>query len=73
MGLSLGPIWTVGALYRNLLNGTQPADVNGRILGRQTLYFWDKGKLDLAVATVDQALRLKIDAVLCSKRHHISI
>jgi DnaJ-domain-containing protein 1 len=63
-GFPWGPIWTVGALYRNLLNGTQPADVNAQILGRQALYFWDKGKLDLAAATADQALRLKIDATL---------
>lgn len=63
-GFPWGPIWTVGALYRNLLNGTQPADVNGQILGRQALYFWDKGKLDLAAATVDQALRLRLDATL---------
>ena len=63
-GFPWGPIWTIGALYRNLLNGTRPADVNGQILGRQALYFWDKGKPDLAAATVDQALGLKIEASL---------
>ena len=63
-GFPWGPIWTIGALYRNLLNGTQPADVNGQILGRQALYFWGKGKPDLAVAAVDQALGLKIEATL---------
>jgi hypothetical protein len=63
-GFPWGPIWTIGALYRNLLNGTQPADVNGQILGRQALYFWGKGKPDLAAAAVDQALSLKIEATL---------
>ena len=29
-GFPWGPIWTVGALYRILRNGTQPADVNGQ-------------------------------------------
>jgi hypothetical protein len=45
-----------------LVSGTQPADVNGQILGRQALYFWDRGKLDLAAATVDQALRFRVEA-----------
>jgi hypothetical protein len=51
------------------LGGAQPADVNAQILRRQTLYFWDKGKLDLAVAAVDQALRFEIAATL---RDHLS-
>jgi hypothetical protein len=59
-----GPIWTVAALYRNLLNGTQPADVNGQILGCQAVYFWGQGKPELAAATVDQALGLKMTAAL---------
>ena len=59
-----GPIWTIGALYRNLLNGTQPADVNGQILGHQALYFWNTGKPNLAAATVDQALEFKIAPTL---------
>lgn len=63
-GIPWGPILTIGALYRNLLNGTQPADANGEILGRQALYFWENGKPDLAAATLDQGLRLKIDATL---------
>jgi hypothetical protein len=68
-GFPWGPIWTIGALYRNLLSGTQPADVNAQILGRQTLYFWEKGKPDLAAAAVDQALRFKLAATL---REHLS-
>lgn len=63
-GFPWGPIWTVAALYRNLLNGTLPADVNGQILGSQALYFWDKGKPELAAATVNQALRLKVTETL---------
>jgi hypothetical protein len=68
-GFPWGPIWTIGALYRNLLSGTQSADVNAQILGRQALYFWDKGRSDLAATTVDQALRFKIAAAL---REHLS-
>jgi hypothetical protein len=56
-------------LYRNLLGGTQQADVNAQILGRQTLYFWDKGRPEFAAAAVDQALRFKITATL---REHLS-
>jgi hypothetical protein len=55
-GFPWGPIWTVGALYRNLLNGFYPADTNAQILGRQAIYFWEKDKLALANACVDQAL-----------------
>lgn len=68
-GFPWGPLWTLGALYRNLLNGTQPADVNAQILGRQALYFLEKGKPDLAAAAVYQALRLKISGTL---REHLS-
>jgi hypothetical protein len=68
-GFPWGPIWTIGALCTNLKSGTQPADVNAQILGRQTLYFWDKGRPDLAAAAVDQALRFKIAATL---REHLS-
>jgi hypothetical protein len=68
-GFPWGPIWTIGALYRNLLSGTQPADVNVQILGRQVLYFWDKGRFDLAAATVDQALCFNIASTL---REHLS-
>lgn len=59
-GFPWGPIWTLGALYRNLFAGTQPADANAQILRRQALYFWDEGNDDLAVAAVDQALQFKI-------------
>jgi hypothetical protein len=68
-GFPWGPFWTIGAVYRNLFSGTQPADVNAQILARQTLYFWDKGRNDLAAATVDQALRLNIAPAL---RQHLS-
>jgi hypothetical protein len=63
-GFPWGPIWTIGALSKNLSYGTQPADVNAQILGHQTVYFWDKGKLDLAAAAIEQALHFKIAASL---------
>lgn len=63
-GVPWGPIWTIGALYRNLMAGTQPADVNGQILGRQSLYFWQKGNADLAAATVDQAFHFELGPLL---------
>jgi hypothetical protein len=68
-GFPWGPIWTIRALYRNLLNGTQPPDASAQILGRQALFFWEKGKLELAAATVDQALRFESSATL---REHLS-
>jgi hypothetical protein len=68
-GFPWGPIWTIGALYRNVLGGTRPADVNAQILGRQALYFWEKGRPDLAAAAVNQALRFKISETL---REHLS-
>jgi len=64
VGLPWGPIWTAGALHRNLLNGTQPADVNGQILRSQALYFRDEGKPDLAAAVLNQALRLNTSATV---------
>jgi DnaJ domain len=63
-GFPWGPIWTIGALYRNMLNSTQPADVNGQILGHQALYFWNKGNPNLAAATIDQALGFKVAPTL---------
>jgi DnaJ-like protein len=68
-GFPWGPIWTIGALCTNLTGGTKPADVNAQILARQTLYFWDKGKSELAAAAVEQALRFKAAAAL---REHLS-
>jgi hypothetical protein len=61
-GVPWGPIWTVGAIYRNLVGGTQPADVNGQILARQALYFFEKGRPELAAAALNQALSLKLKA-----------
>jgi hypothetical protein len=55
---------TVAALYRNLLDGTQPADVNGQILGRQALYFLEKGEVALAIAALNQAFHLNIGVAL---------
>jgi DnaJ-domain-containing protein 1 len=57
-GFPWGPIFTIGALYRNLLGGKRPADANAQILGRQALHFWQQGNTSLALAAVDQGLRL---------------
>lgn len=63
-GFPWGPIWVVAILYRNLLGGNRPTDVNGEILARQAIYFWTRNEVDLARAAVNQALGLKTSAPL---------
>jgi hypothetical protein len=63
-GLPWGPIRTVSALYRNAMDGVQPAEENGELLGQQAIYFRDCGKPDLAAALVEQALAFEVSDAL---------
>jgi hypothetical protein len=55
-GLPWGPIWSIPALYWNMLGGKQPAINNFKILGRQALYFRSIGRPDIARAVALDAL-----------------
>ncbi len=51
-----GPLWAIPALVRNLLGGDQPVEANARMLLAQARAFLGKGDIDLARATIVQAL-----------------
>ena len=51
-----GPFWAIPALVRNLLGGDQPVEANARMLLAQARAFLGKGDVDLARATIVQAL-----------------
>ncbi len=55
-GFPFGPIYAIGALTKNLSNGTRPGNKNALILKQQALYFWSHGQRELAAAIIDQAL-----------------
>ena len=63
-GLPWGPIRTIGTLYRNALDGAQPAEENGELLGQQAIYFRHCGKSDLAATLVEQALHFDVSEAL---------
>jgi len=51
-----GPIWSLGALWNNLWGGEQPVEANARMLLSQARAFLGKGDIDLARATIAQAM-----------------
>ncbi len=57
-GFPWGPIYSVHALFRNLLGGIQPRDVNARLAAHQAWVFARLGKRDLARAVATDALGL---------------
>ncbi|MEI6986770.1 MAG: J domain-containing protein [Rhodospirillaceae bacterium] len=57
-GLPWGPVWTIKALWSNMLGGRQPADLNTNLLRHQLHYFMSVGNYALARASLGQALRL---------------
>lgn len=51
-----GPFWAIPALLRNLFGGDQPVEANARMLLAQARAFLGRGDIDLARATIVQAL-----------------
>lgn len=51
-----GPLWALPALVRNLMGGDRPVEANARMLLAQARAFLGKGDVDLARATIVQAL-----------------
>ncbi len=54
--LPKGTLWAFPALFRNLAGGEMPAEANARMLLSQARAFLGKGDVDLARASVAQAL-----------------
>ena len=59
-GFPWGPIYTLSALFTNLVGGKRPATVNARILAHQAQYFADIREFDLARAIANEALKLAL-------------
>ncbi len=51
-----GPLWAIPALCRNLTGGEMPVEANARMLLSQARAFLGKGDVDLARASIAQAL-----------------
>jgi hypothetical protein len=56
-GLPWGPIYSIRAIYSNMVGGEQPPLNNVRILSWQARYFASIGRLDFAKAVARDALR----------------
>jgi len=56
-GIPWGPIYSVQAIFSNLFGGEMPPLKNFRILGWQAIYFAQIGRLNLAYAVAESALR----------------
>jgi hypothetical protein len=54
--LPKGTLWAFPALFRNLMGGEMPVEANARLLLSQARAFLGKGDVDLARASVAQAL-----------------
>ncbi|MBD8899144.1 J domain-containing protein [Rhodanobacter sp. DHG33] len=59
-GFPWGPIYTLSALFTNLVGGKRPATVNARVLAHQAQYFADIREFDLARAIANEALKLAL-------------
>ncbi len=56
LALPQGPIWSLQALWHNLWGGERPIEANARMLISQARAFLGRGDVDLARATIAQAL-----------------
>ncbi|MCF5222984.1 J domain-containing protein [Pseudomonas syringae] len=56
-GFPWGPIYTVQALFINMLGGSHPPYENARMLGYQAYYFYTIGRQDLARSIAQSALK----------------
>ncbi|MBU3580774.1 J domain-containing protein [Polynucleobacter sp. AP-Capit-er-40B-B4] len=72
-GFPWGPLYSVPALFRNLLGGEQPIEQNAHILAYQAAYFYSIGKLDLARSVASEALEwsLKLQKQKDGKRRKL--
>lgn len=59
-GFPFGPIYTIHALFVNMLGGKRPIDVNARVLAHQAWYLAATGHMDVARAVAEQALALSL-------------
>lgn len=59
-GFPWGPIFGLQAIFRNLIGGKRPADINARVLAHQAWYFAATGQPDIARAIAEQALALAL-------------
>lgn len=59
-GFPWGPLYTVPALFTNMLGGERPKEHNARIMAYQAAFFATNGKIDLARAVAMEALALAI-------------
>ena len=59
-GFPWGPLYSIPALFRNLLGGEQPIEQNANILAYQAAYFYALGKFDLARSIASEALILAL-------------
>lgn len=59
-GIPFGPVFALHALFINMFGGRRPADVNARILAHQAWYFAAIGRMDVARAVAEHALRLAL-------------
>jgi hypothetical protein len=57
-GLPWGPIYSIQALFRNLMGGQQPANINARLAAYQARVFAALGKINMARAVAFDALVL---------------
>ncbi len=56
-GFPWGPIFSIGALVKNISGGEIPVEANGTILAHQAAYFWVHNRPELASAALRQAQR----------------
>lgn len=71
-GLPWGPIYSIQALFKNLMGGQQPADINARVAAHQAWVFAALGKIDMARAVAYDALvlakKIKLDPAMASMK-----
>lgn len=57
-GFPWGPIYSVQAIFNNMIGGQRPADINARLAAHQAWVFAALGKIDMARAIAMDALAL---------------
>lgn len=57
-GFPWGPIYSVQAIFTNMMGGKKLADVNSRIMAHQAWYFASRGKMEIAQAVAVEASEL---------------
>lgn len=57
-GIPMGPIWTIQSLFINSFGGKQLPQVNAKVMAHQSLYFAQRGYIDLARAIAWEGIQL---------------